>query len=69
MAAGLPVDKWIALFIVLTNPVPSMVNHPYGTGPKPVVSISLPALDPPSGGLTERLDDEKNAALARARSA
>lgn len=70
MAAGLPVERWIALLILFTSPVGQGIPS-QGIGLKPVASIerALPALDPPVGGLTQRLDDEMKDHLARARSA
>jgi len=67
MAAGLPVDKLAALLIVLISPPALPPTAPMGKAV--VLQQELRSLEPPSGGITDQLAQEMNAALARARSA
>ncbi len=74
MITGLPVDKWIALFLTLTgfpfSPPTGSVERAVSFDQKPIFSQTLPLVEKPLAvGVASRLEEERNAYLASARSA
>jgi len=75
MAAGLPVDKTIALFLALfgfTASPQDLLKRPVTPPGEVACPLKLEvekALPAPEGGLSQRLNEERDAALTIARSA